>query len=113
MRDYFSIPCPVCGARLNFLRVKPKFACPNCHTSLSSNFRTANLLLGIFYLIAAPFVWLLLSSLRGHSANLGSYRHISYSDWVDFTFLASLVFYVAIYPRLLKVEREREGDQTE
>lgn len=102
MNTYFSLPCPECGRGIGFFRVKPKFSCPNCHSSLQANCKSANSIVGLSYLVAAPLFWFLLF-LAGHFAHV----KLGYDDWVNYTLLMSVIFYLLVYPRLLRIERKR------
>lgn len=100
LRSQFSVQCPICHAEIAFYRVKRRFNCAKCATTLGSNRSTLDVVAALIYILLLPVVWFIL------------YRQFSRVDaasYLEATILTAAVgvaAYCLLAPRLLWLETD-------
>lgn len=96
----FSAQCPVCNTDITFYRVKRRFNCPKCATTLGSNRSTVDVWAALIYVLLVPVVWWFVYDRNSHAdATL-------YVEWTILTAAVAIGAYCLLAPRLLWLETD-------
>src|ERR1700722_10347250 len=96
----FSVQCPICNAEIPFFRVKPRFNCARCATTLASNRSTVDVWAALIYVLLVPIA--LVST--AYELKLGATS--AYVQWALVLGAAGIVAYCLLAPRLLWLETD-------
>jgi len=96
----FSVQCPICNAEIPFFRVKRRFNCARCATTLASNRSTVDVWAALIYVLLVPIA--LISTV--YELKLGDTA--AYVQWALLLGAAGIVAYCILVPRLLWLETD-------
>jgi hypothetical protein len=96
----FSVQCPICNAEMPFYRVKRRFNCAQCATTLASNRSTVDVLAAVIYVLLVPIA--LVST--GYGLKLANTA--AYVQWALIFGAVGIGAYCILAPRLLWLETD-------
>jgi hypothetical protein len=100
LSQQFSVQCPVCNAEIVFYRVKRRFNCAACATTLGSNRSTVDVWVALIYLLLIPVLWVV--AVR----QLNLVDATSYVEWAVLAGAIGVAAYCVLVPRLLWLETD-------
>ena len=96
----FSVQCPICNAEIPFFRVKRRFNCPHCATTLASNRPIVDVWAALIYVVLVPI------ALASTAFELKLGDTAAYVQWAVIFGAAGIVAYCVLVPRLLWLETD-------
>jgi uncharacterized protein (DUF983 family) len=100
LHNQFSVQCPICNTGIAFFRVRRRFNCPECKTTLGSNRPTVDVWAALIYILLLGAVWLVLS------LELKITGAVTYLEWTVVTGAIGVAAYCLLVPRLLWLETD-------
>jgi hypothetical protein len=97
---HFSVQCPICNAEIPFYRVKRRFNCAHCATTLASNRPTVDVWAALVYVLLVPVALVV----TGYELKLSD--GTAYLQWTLLFGGAGIVAYCVLVPRLLWLETD-------
>ncbi len=99
LKSQVSVQCPVCLTDIVFYRVKPKFNCPACASTLGSNRSAVDAWAVLIYLVLAAIC--LVGGLQLNLFSIRSYSYAQFSALAGASSAIAIASYCLLAPRVL------------
>jgi uncharacterized protein (DUF983 family) len=97
LKNQVSVQCPFCHHDILFYRVKPRFNCPQCATTLGSNRSSVDVWAVLIYIALGTASWLALRELGLTEATVTV-------EWAVAAGVFAIATYCLLAPRALHLE---------